>query len=159
MFQPGIGDQISTPSHVLGWYLAWSPVKKTNVFPSNSTEHDLSISAAQKQEMSHQFLYGPGLFQAGPWGRTDLLEIPNVSSRSLWHVFMQLFSHPHSKQLQTLPIVPADVGENAACECPLYLFPNSAGSESDGAVCAQDRVSINSCTFLFDVNVTSVSGL
>lgn len=37
--------------------------------------------------------------------------------------------------------------------------PPSAGSQSDGAVCAQDRVSINSCTFLFDVNVTSVSGV
>lgn len=40
---------------------------------------------------------------------------------------------------------------------PSLLGPPSAGTESDRAVCAQDRVSTTSCTFWFDVNVTSVS--
>lgn len=42
---------------------------------------------------------------------------------------------------------------------PSLPGPPSAGTESDGAVCAEDRVSINSRTFRFDINVTSVSGV
>lgn len=42
---------------------------------------------------------------------------------------------------------------------PSLPGPPSAGTESDGAICAQDRDSIDLRTFWCDVNVTSVSGV
>jgi len=55
--------------------------------------------------------------------------------------------------------VAADVEENATCECPLYLVPLQRGMRAMELFVLKTRVSIDSHTFWFDVNVTSVLGV
>lgn len=138
--------ELETKARVLvisGWYLAWSAVKKRRIFLEFNRrwrEHFGSSEARMLHQTGWLSLavlpYGPGLFQAGPHGRTDWLGFRAVSNRSLWCMSMQLFSHSKQWVLTFLNYVhsaenSSNYGSrcrgNATCECPLYLDPLQQG--------------------------------
>lgn len=124
---PRTGDQISSTCHLLGWYLAWSPVKKTDVFSGKMiwSSSEVRDVRPDKDDCSlalwTRLVPGRSLWQS--W-----FGLPNISSRSQWCVSIHLFSrftpwvpnfsnYPNSAE--KFSIHGSRCRENETWECPL----------------------------------------